>query len=30
MTSQISDARSKGLNDLDKLLRGKEVWSIVE
>ncbi|MEO8961749.1 MAG: 2-oxoacid:ferredoxin oxidoreductase subunit beta [Ginsengibacter sp.] len=30
MTTQISDARSKGIIDLDKLLRGKEVWSIVE
>jgi 2-oxoglutarate ferredoxin oxidoreductase subunit beta len=30
MAAQIKDAQSKSLADLDKLLRGKEVWSIVE
>ena len=30
MSAQITDARSRGLTDLDRLLRGKEVWSIVE
>ena len=30
MATQIKGAQSKGLADLDKLLRGKEVWSIIE
>lgn len=30
MATQIEDAQSKSLADLDKLLRGREVWSIVE
>ena len=30
MQQQINDAQSKGSGDLDKLLRGREVWTIVE
>lgn len=30
MQQQINDAHSKGLGDLDKLLRGREVWTILE
>lgn len=30
MASQITEAQSKNENDLDKLLRGKEVWTIIE
>ena len=30
MTSQIEDAKSKSPNNLDKLLRGREVWTITE
>lgn len=30
MQRQIDDAQSKGSGDLDKLLRGREVWTILE
>jgi 2-oxoglutarate/2-oxoacid ferredoxin oxidoreductase subunit beta len=30
MQQQINEAQSKGLGDLDKLLRGREVWTILE
>ena len=30
MEQQITDAQSKGSGDLDKLLRGREVWTILE
>lgn len=30
MTTQIEEAKSKSVNNLDKLLRGKEVWTITE
>ncbi|HET7115861.1 MAG TPA: 2-oxoacid:ferredoxin oxidoreductase subunit beta [Hanamia sp.] len=30
MTTQIEDAKSKSENNLDKLLRGREVWTITE
>ena len=30
MTIQIKEAKSKSENNLDKLLRGREVWTITE
>jgi 2-oxoglutarate ferredoxin oxidoreductase subunit beta len=30
MTQQIDEAKSKSSADLDKLLRGREVWTITE
>jgi hypothetical protein len=30
MAKQIDDAKAKSAGDLNKLLRGKEVWTITE
>jgi hypothetical protein len=30
MAQQIDEAKSKSFADLDKLLRGREVWTITE